>query len=79
MKQALCDYISNTLLDPEDEISVKPDDDLLEAGMLDSLQMMRLVQHIEAQIQKKIPPSDLTLENFQTVNAIMTYLQVRQQ
>lgn len=74
MKQALCEYISSTLLSPDDGIDVQDDDNLLDAGMLDSLQLMRLVQHIESELNRKIPPSDLVFENFQTVNAIVTYL-----
>lgn len=74
MKQALCEYISESLLGSDEGIDVQPDDNLLDVGMLDSLQLMRLVQHIESEYQRKIPPSDLILENFQSVNAIVAYL-----
>lgn len=74
MKQALCDYITTTLLGGDSGIDVQPDDNLLEVGMLDSLQLMRLVHHIESETGRSIPPADLVLENFETVNAIVDYL-----
>ena len=77
MKQALCEYISMTLLDGDPDLSVQPEDNLLEAGMLDSLQLMRLVHHVETETGIKIPPADLVLENFETVNAIVKYLDNR--
>ena len=73
MKEALCRYISNTLMSAEPDDAVQADDELLTVGMLDSL--MRLVQFIEDQFDRKIPPGDLILENFQTVNAIVSYLE----
>ncbi len=75
MKEALCRYISNTLMSAEPDDAVQADDELLTVGMLDSLQLMRLVQFIEDQFDRKIPPGDLILENFQTVNAIVSYLE----
>ncbi len=75
MKQALCNYISTTLLGDESGVDVQPDDKLLEVGMLDSLQLMRLVHHIETETGRTIPPADLVLENFESVNAIVAYLE----
>lgn len=74
MKQEICQFISTNLLAIADEIEVLPEDELLAVGMLDSLQLMRLVQHIETRYELRVPPSDLVLENFQTVNAIARYL-----
>ncbi|MGH1360030.1 MAG: acyl carrier protein [Burkholderiaceae bacterium] len=77
MKQALCEYISDTLIGAEAKIEVQANDNLLAVGMLDSLQLMRLVQHLETEYGKSIPPADLVLENFESVNAIVSYLENR--
>jgi D-alanine--poly(phosphoribitol) ligase subunit 2 len=47
----------------------------LEEGLIDSLGVMRLVAFLEEEFDVKIPPQDLTIENFITVQAITTYLE----
>lgn len=79
MEQSLCRYIETTLLPAGSGITVGPDDDLLTVGMLDSLQVMRLVQHVEASSGLTVPPADLVLENFQTARHIAAYLSRRAQ
>lgn len=74
MKQAICDFISQSLMPPGSNVTLSPTDDLLTVGMLDSIQLMRLVEHLETQNAIKIPAEDLLLENFQTVDQIDAYL-----
>ncbi len=52
-----------------------PDDELLLDGVLDSLGVMRLVEFIESETGVRIPPQDVTLENFHSISAIAGYLQ----
>ena len=54
--------------------SVGLDEDLLESGLLDSIGVIRLVGFVEKQFGFKVPPQDLTIENFETVNTIKKYL-----
>lgn len=77
-EQALCSYISHTLLPPDYDIEVEPDDDLLSIDYLDSMQFMRLVQFTEETFKIRIPPEDLLIENFQTVRRLSEYLSERQ-
>jgi len=37
--------------------------------------MMKLIGHIEEEYQFTVPPQDMTIENFMTVEAISNYLQ----
>ena len=61
-----------------DETAVIADDqDLLLSETLDSLSVTRLVQHLESELKLSIPPEDVTLENFQSLNAIHAYLASR--
>ena len=53
------------------------DDNLLGNGVVSSLGMMRLVGFIEESYAIKIPPEHFIIENFQTVDAITTYLRAR--
>jgi len=74
MQQTLCSYITQSLLPPDCGIALKSDDDLLSIDYLDSMQFMRLVQFAEQTYRLKIPPADLLIENFQTVERLTEYL-----
>ena len=57
------------------DLELDNDDNLLADGMVDSLGMLRLVTHIEALLDIKIPHSDLVIENFRTIGTIAHYLE----
>jgi acyl carrier protein len=66
-------YIQRELLLDETAV-IEPDQDLLLSETLDSLSVTRLVQHLESQLGVTIPPEDVTLENFSSLQAIHAYL-----
>ena len=72
MKTDLINFVQNELLTSSQ--SITPEQDLLISGLIDSLGVMRLVTHIESEWHITIPPEDVTLENFSTVNTIVDYL-----
>ncbi len=76
-KADICSFINHELLPPDCGIEVQPQDDLLAIGYLDSMQFMRLVQYVEESCDVKIPPEDLLIEHFQTVNQLHQYLSAR--
>jgi acyl carrier protein len=51
-----------------------PDEDLLGGGLLDSLGVMSLVFFIERELGVRVPPEDVTIENFQTLERIDAYV-----
>ena len=48
--------------------------DLLLTGMVDSLGVVLIVEWIERHLGRPIDPTDVVLENFQTVDAMMEFL-----
>ncbi|HET7009349.1 MAG TPA: acyl carrier protein [Anaerolineales bacterium] len=56
---------------------VRPEDDLLAAGILDSLGLMQLVMFLEEKLGVKVPDEDVVIENFQSVDALQAYLERR--
>lgn len=52
-------------------------DDLLTTGILDSMAVMRLINFIEDTIDIKIPPEDLLIENFISIEAMQDYIEGR--
>lgn len=69
-------FIQNEILN-DPHFAIEPDQDLLLNGTLDSLGVMRLVNHLETQGGIEVPAEDVTLENFQSLTAISGYLASR--
>ena len=74
MNELLIKYIQEQLLNNELEEDLDSDDDLLGDGILDSLGMMKLILFIETEFKIKVPPQDMVIENFMTVQHISDYL-----
>lgn len=73
IKEELCAYISNELLDDDEPVAA--DENLLADGMVDSMGMLRLVAYIDDSWNVSVPPEDFTIENFRTVATIVAYLE----
>ena len=56
---------------------VAADTDLLLGGVVDSLGVVRIVNWMEERLGVEIDASDVTLENFQTVAAMVRYAERR--
>lgn len=74
MKEIILKYIQTQLLDETDGIELEENDDLLGSGIIDSMGVMSLINFLENQFDIQIPPQDLIIENFMSVNAITNYL-----
>ena len=53
---------------------ISTDEDLLLTGQIDSLGIVVLVAHLEEMTGARIPPQDITLENFATISSIADYV-----
>lgn len=69
----LVDFISDDLLLREAPLEV--DEELLFSGLLDSIAIMRLIGFIESDLRVSVPPEDVTLEHFASVEAMALYLE----
>ncbi len=78
MKEILRRYIAQELLSHRNGAVVGDDDDLLGSWSIDSVGMMSLVLFIEEEFRLPVPPEDVTIENFLSINAIDAYLRKRQ-
>ncbi len=47
---------------------------LIEAGLIDSLSIFKLILFMEEQFAIKIQPEDITVENFETISALTALL-----
>ena len=67
-----CFITEQILLEPERVLT--DDEPLLLTGLIDSLGVMRLIYFLEASTGRKIPFTDITIENFNSITAIDEYL-----
>jgi acyl carrier protein len=76
MIETLRQMILEELMIGQDEL-LNDDEELLLSGRIDSLGIVRLIALIEEDFQIHIPPEDVIIENFMTLQAIASYLEVR--
>ncbi len=53
---------------------IKPTDDLLGSGVIDSLGVLQMVAFIEERFNFQVPDEDVVYENFFSVEALANYL-----
>lgn len=53
---------------------IEPETELFSNGLLDSVSMVNLIIYIEEQAKVVVQPSDVTLENFDSVSRIVQYI-----
>ena len=73
----LMDYIKDELLKGR-KMDLKPADDLLSAGILDSLGILQMVAFIEERFGYQVPDEDVVFENFVSIEALTNYLKSAQ-
>ena len=56
------------------EAVLDDDEDLLMSGQLDSMSAMKAIAMLERTFSLTVPASDVTYDNFRSINAIATYL-----
>lgn len=55
-------------------LDIQDDTELLISGVLDSLDVIRVASAIEQSLNFEVPPVDITIENFESINAIYRYM-----
>lgn len=76
MKETLRDYVQQLLLTPS-STPLQTDDDLLGGGMIDSLGLMNMIAFIEETYGLTVPPEDMVIEHFMSIDTIAAYLESR--
>jgi len=75
-EQMLLDYIKQDLL--KGRVSdLSADDDLLDSGILNSLGILQLVSFVDERMGITIPDEDVVYENFNSVSALVDYLETQ--
>lgn len=75
-QQLLTNFIANEFLDDESK-SLSMNENLIEAGVIDSLAIMLLIKYIENQFSISVEVEDVTEKNFESVIAISNLIEMR--
>ena len=75
-ENALAEFVRNELLHGR-KVALTSDADLLSAGIVDSLGILRLVAFIEERFGVKVPDEDVVFENFQSLQAMANYVSAK--
>ena len=69
------DYITNELLFDREDIFIDNDEKILEKKIIDSMALVQLLGFIEDQYDIQVDDTQLTLDNFKTINHIADFIQ----
>ena len=72
------DYIAKNILFSDNGFQYKDDDSFLAEGIVDSTGIMELVSFVDSELGVKVDPSELTPENFDSVNKIAAFVRKKQ-
>jgi acyl carrier protein len=75
IRQDVRQFIQNELV--RDVQAISDDDSLLEAGVVDSLAVLALVQYVERQYGLKVTEDEMMPENFESIGAIAAFVDRR--
>jgi acyl carrier protein len=76
--QSIRDYIRRELMADKQDAPLDDDENLIDAGIVDSLGIFLVIAFIESEFAIKIQPEDVVLENFATINTIHRLIARRQ-
>lgn len=77
-REELTDFIRQEILHGR-AVPLDDDEDLLSAGVIDSLGILRMVAFIEEQLGVSVPDEDVVFENFQSIGAMARYIALRKE
>lgn len=74
---AIEEFIVDEILLGDRNVLADPDQDLVSAGILDSLALLRLVVFIEEKLGLDVVDGDIVVSNFKTINRINSFIENR--
>ena len=77
-KQAVKETIRNFILDSINIPNLTDDDNLFESGIVNSLFAVQLMTFIEKSFNIEVTMDDLSMENFESVNATASFVERKQ-
>lgn len=79
MNSQIKKFIANNFLFSDDTTAIDDEQSLMQTGVLDSTGVLELIQFVEETFGIKVPDEDMLPANFDSVRAIASYVQRKQQ
>ena len=76
-KQLIKEFIQTELVSDRIDDDLSNTDNLIESGIIDSLGIIKLIAYLEKTYSIEITNDDLVVDNFETIEAISTFLKKR--
>ena len=73
-KSAIVEYIKSEIMRNK-AAALDDNEDLISAGILDSLAILQLIAYIEKALGIQVPDEDVLYDNFRSVKDLVEYLQ----
>jgi acyl carrier protein len=73
--ETIIQYIRTTLLQDGDDVQIMHDENLLERVSIDSVGVVQLVSFLEQEFNVTIRAGDVTIKNFQSVDAMLALIE----
>jgi acyl carrier protein len=77
LKKTIFDFINEEFLYDKQHITLTDDLNIIEQGILDSMDIFRLIQFIEETVKIGFEPEEMIQTNFQSVNDIVNFVQTK--
>jgi acyl carrier protein len=74
-RKIILEIISSNSETDEKQAKFEDDDSLIDAGLIDSIGVVQLIEECVQNFDVLIHPAELSLENFDTVNRICQFIQ----
>lgn len=75
MEKQLLKFIKTSILN--EMVEIDADDELLVSGLVDSMNVMRLVSFVKNEFKLDIAPHEITIENFSSVRKLSLFLDAK--
>jgi acyl carrier protein len=74
LDQSISNFIQEEFLYDKPEIRITNDLNIIEQGILDSMDIFRLIQFIEQDADVSFQPEEMVQTNFQSINDIISFV-----
>ncbi|MEM8583188.1 MAG: acyl carrier protein [Bacteroidota bacterium] len=70
----LVEFLKSEIIGEGPEFDLQIDEDLLSSGLITSMDIFRLIEFLEKEYEIKVEPTDMTIDNFISVEAMEAFV-----
>ncbi|MEO0625536.1 MAG: hypothetical protein AAFY91_01010 [Bacteroidota bacterium] len=70
----LTEFLKSEIIGEGPEFDLQKDEDLLSGGLVSSMDIFRLIEFLEKEYEIKVEPTDMTIDNFISVEAMENFI-----